>query len=494
MAMTTTTFHIVGDAFVDLFCFLNDSSSLPEAGGDARLDQPVKAYAGGSGLNTATHLQSLSRRRRRRRSDNGGGSSGTAAATALHHDRREIMLHTCLNPNDQYGQLLEKHAQEHGFPLLNCHRRRHHQQLSCSSSSSSHSTNGGCHSTNGSNTMNTNGNSNTASDLVSSSTGHCIIIVAGGERSFMTHVGCLGHFKATDLDINRILLDQYHHHNRKGGAAMHIHIAGYFNISGFHDGNLTAQLESIRTSRQQQQQQPTVVSLVAQHDATQQWDGGLEGVVPLLDFLILNELEASHIVTSGRKRQKEQQGARSELLNSTIDIMMNGSSSAAVAATDSAATPRTAATLLRHPHEWISYFGTLSNDCVVVVTRGSQGAMAFYQNQIIAMVEPAVPVPVLVDPTGAGDAFAAGFLHGIWDHYWRQNEEQQQDQRHQGGSKNAQRVAWSAEAIHHGLMWGCATGTATVTIRGASIPPQHDDIQRIFEQQQFEQTRATKSK
>ena len=53
---------IIGDAFADLFCFLGDSA-LPKPGGDARLTQPIRTVAGGSGLNTATHLSSLGRSR-----------------------------------------------------------------------------------------------------------------------------------------------------------------------------------------------------------------------------------------------------------------------------------------------------------------------------------------------------------------------------------------------------------------------------------------------
>jgi sugar/nucleoside kinase (ribokinase family) len=533
--MTTTTFHIVGDAFVDLLCFLDGSNSLPEAGGDSRLDQPVKAYAGGSGLNTATHLKALSNNNNH---GGGGGDDGGGGDTAtLRHERerrREIFLHTCLNPSDQYGQLLEKHAQEHGFPLINCHTssRHHDHPKSCSSSSSSsHST------TNGGDTTNSNSNSITngkSSDALS--TGHCIIIVAGGERSFMTHVGCLEHFKASDLDLNRILggetanhhdhHDHHHDHHHqsdanaddddsKGGgggdSAIHIHIAGYFNLSGFHHGNLATLLDSIREARRQQQQQqqqqqhPTVLSLVAQYDATQQWDGGLEKVVPLLDFLILNEVEASHIVTCGlvRRRlrqrqetqqQQQQQQAAAAPVSRNWNCGGDTTTADATTATTSTTSAVAAASMLPlDPQEWISYFGSAdafgSSDCIVVVTRGARGAMAFDQNHrgIIATVEPAVPVPVLVDPTGAGDAFAAGFLHGIWEHYWRNENEKQNDQRHDACRMNAARVAWSADAIRHGLMWGCAAGTATVTIRGASIPPRHEDIQRIFEQQYKQQ-------
>jgi hypothetical protein len=39
-------------------------------------------------------------------------------------------------------------------------------------------------------------------------------------------------------------------------------------------------------------QTTTTISLLPQNDATEQWDGGLLHLLPLLDFLILNELEA----------------------------------------------------------------------------------------------------------------------------------------------------------------------------------------------------------
>jgi len=42
---TKVSVSIIGDAFVDLFCFLNDGSSsngLPELGADVRISQPGK--------------------------------------------------------------------------------------------------------------------------------------------------------------------------------------------------------------------------------------------------------------------------------------------------------------------------------------------------------------------------------------------------------------------------------------------------------------------
>ncbi len=48
---------------------------------------------------------------------------------------------------------------------------------------------------------------------------------------------------------------------------------------------------------------------------------------------------------------------------------------------------------------------------VMVVKQGSHGAAAFIRGQ--DWFQPAAPVKEVVDNTGAGDAFAAGFIHGI---------------------------------------------------------------------------------
>lgn len=58
---------IIGDAFVDLLCFLNNGQNntgisgdthLPvEVGGDTLLERPIVPMPGGSGINTATHLR-----------------------------------------------------------------------------------------------------------------------------------------------------------------------------------------------------------------------------------------------------------------------------------------------------------------------------------------------------------------------------------------------------------------------------------------------------
>jgi sugar/nucleoside kinase (ribokinase family) len=58
----------------------------------------------------------------------------------------------------------------------------------------------------------------------------------------------------------------------------------------------------------------------------------------------------------------------------------------------------------------------LAHRCeLVVVTRGALGSLVVANNQVIEV--PAHPVETVVDTTGAGDLFAAGFLYGLTHDY-----------------------------------------------------------------------------
>jgi sugar/nucleoside kinase (ribokinase family) len=357
------TFHIIGDAFVDLFCFLE--TNWPEQGGDAILGQPVKSYAGGSSTNTATHLASLV--------DN----SSSSDVITLQKD--PVILYTVLNPNDHYGQLLLKHAVDHKIPLVNCCK---------------------------------NNKSEDTSIHADVSTGHCMVIVSGGERTFMTHLGCVGTFQAADIPWHTI---------RDAEGPIHVHVAGYFNTTGFWHGTLAEQLRQLRHDRGGH---ATTVSLVTQHDASNEWDGGLDQLIQQLDYLIINELEACRITSRGRGGQE---------LKPEDD--------------------RVAA--------WVSFFSPLNPKVCVVVTRGPKGAVAFRNGAVLATLRLALSVTV-VDPTGAGDAFTAGFLYGLW---------------------SSKEETWSARALQQGLEWGCAVGTAVVTTRGASNPSELDAVLALYERQ-----------
>lgn len=357
---------IIGDAFADLYCFLGDSS-LPKPGGDARLLKPIRTVAGGSGLNTATHLSSLSRRR--------SGAGGAAVVDS-------ISLHTVLNESDAYGRLLSSHANEHGFALVNCRRPSPEPE----------------------------------------STGHCTVIVSKGERSFMTHLGCVAAFKADHVDVDGVLGGTSDHDH------LHVHVAGYYNIAGFFDGQLKRLLQRIRDRRTStcnsvagSSGRGTTVSLVPQHDATEQWDGGLIDLLPLVDYLICSEVEAERIANASGE------GKGNDL------------------------------------HQLASFYHRASPNTCVVVTLGSRGAVALRDGKILLRQKAPVDLADPVDPTGAGDAFAAGFLHGI---------------RSSSGSSAESEVADSL--LRSGLFYGCTIGTSCVMKEGASTPASSEEIDALI--------------
>lgn len=395
-AAADVSFHIVGDAYIDFFCFLG--GEWPENGGDSRLDQPVKCHAGGSSTNTATHLKSLLQyfSNNNNITERESGDSTTTAAT---HDQCNnpqtplVKLHTVLNPNDHYGQILLEHAEHHGFPIHNCW-------------------------------------TDEGGGTTTATTGHCIAIISGGERSFMTHQGVVENFDASHINVQEMI--------DSPSTNLHLHIAGFYNIPGFWNGKLQEKLSYIRQERQRKYpDKTTTMSLVTQHDATKVWDGGLKDLLPLLDFAIMNDLEAHSIVKKGG-------------LN--VD---------------------------NYEHEhlcWAEYFGAMDKTCNVIVTRGEKGAIALRDKQILGKQKPIVVHAI--DPTGAGDSFTAGFIHGLWS--WKRTHSQSPVQeRSHGGFR---REVWPLVAIEEGMRWGVSVGSAAVLIRGASIPPKGEDIQKFLEQ------------
>lgn len=398
------TFHVVGDAYVDFFSFLD--GDWPESGGDSRLGEPVKCYAGGSSVNTATHLKALI-------------TNFTAAPNP------PVVLHTVLNPEDQYGQMLMDHARKHDIPVDN--RKREGD---------------------------------------SSTTGHCIAIVSGGERSFMTHQGVMDNFTADDLDVEGIASTPTH---------LHLHIAGFYNIPGFWNGGLKRKLEAVREKRKVLfPDKNTTISLVAQHDATKEWDGGLSEIFPLLDFVLMNDLEARSIIRSGRRRTLLQSNA-------------NGNADS----TGGTDTHKTFKSEFEHEHlEWADYFGGLHPTSKTIVTRGEKGSVALRGKTILSKQKPIIMNSI--DPTGAGDSFTAGFLFGLWS--WKlggfdgltattESEIESTSTKPSRDSDDGEETeSWPIDAIEEGMRWGVSLASAAVMIRGASIPPEGSEIQKFLGQ------------
>ena len=396
--MTTTpgvSVAIVGDAFADLFCFLD--SDLPRAGGDARLVRPITAVAGGSGLNTATHLVACSGHLYADETDAGGGE-GSSTRSA------NVSLHTAINEDDDHGKMLREHADRYGFALVNCRR-----QMTCDGSAA---------------------------------TGHCAVIVAGGERSFMTHLGVVGMFETAHVNVDEIMAlhGPQHHH-------LHVHVAGYFNIPGFWGGRLKHLLGEIRRMRGG----PITVSLLPQHDATEEWDGGILELLPCVDILFVNELEAWSLVRSGTS------GARDPA---------NEPSAAGVKVDDEGEDEYAESRI-----EQISaYFNTSCPSTCIVVTLGSKGAVALRGGEVLCRQTAPMVVDEPVDPTGAGDSFIAGFLFGVFSAKTR------------GGEVGFGIDLSCRDSLSRGLFYGSILGSSCVLRPGASVPASREEIDTMIDE------------
>lgn len=390
---TKVSVSIIGDAFADIFCYLENG--LPPLGGDIRVGKPMSPVPGGSGINTATHLSSLVRQ---------------FSPYDESEEFVDIMVQTVVNENDQYGQLLIEHSKEHNFELVNCRK------------------------------VKKNNESETKTEESLPSTGHCVVFVAEGERSFATHLGVIETFKASNTILHELVNCRSANPNFKNHHH-HIHIAGFFNLPGFANGNLKRRLQKVREKRRSNSHglnaYTTTISLVPQYDATEKWDGGLLDVLPLVDFLILNSLEAERI-----------SGIPVDESVSDLDRVVSLTKLA-------------------------DFFWEKSPQTYIILTLGSKGAVAMYEGEVIISRKAPKQYKNPVDPTGAGDAFAAGFLFGTMK--WRQ------ERNHESCGEIGSYLSgsWNA-AIEEGMDFGCAAGTACVMQEGASVPASMVAIEKLM--------------
>jgi sugar/nucleoside kinase (ribokinase family) len=412
-AALPTTYHIIGDSYVDYICRLAASSSLPSVGEDVILPYPMTARAGGSPINTATHLTTLLLQQQQqqqqqqlcREDDNDddnrcfAGEKGTALSAAI--PGWKISIQTCFNPHDAMGRILMDHADAFQLVLVN-------DWLLVKNNNDNNGKDGdGDHRSNSS-SNNTNNNT---------STPHCIVMVTGSDRSFLTHRGC-----GVGWDVTTTFGPTPDDH------CGYLHIAGYYCTPEFATEQRLAKL--LRQWRQQQRQndigRTTIISLVTQYDASGQWDGGLvDDVIPLLDILIMNEVEATSVMEAYQKRK----------YSVAATVFDNDKS----IGRDDDPTDRGNSMI----GKWQQFYD--QRDVIVVVTMGERGAIVFRNGAIEAHMAPPA-IDAVTDTTGAGDAFAAGFLYG--------------HQISHGGNNS----------IESALAWGCAMGSASVSVVGASVP------------------------
>ena len=114
------------------------------------------------------------------------------------------------------------------------------------------------------------------------------------------------------------------------------------------------------------------------YDATEQW-AGMEPVLPYTDLLMPNEVELVKLAAVSR-------------------------GGAAFSGTEVSEGQLRAA---------MDFFVTARQVTMVVVTNGAKGAWACFKDSggtIVVLHAPASDLAAVVDPTGAGDAFKAGFI------------------------------------------------------------------------------------
>lgn len=367
--MNSVSIEVIGDAFADVYCYLE--AGLPSLGGDSRLTEPIHTVPGGSALNTTTHLASLIKY---------FGNEGRIS---------NINLQSVINENDVYGKLIIDHAKTHNFRLIN---RRISNVPSCFVTSEAKKFAG------------------------EKSTGHCAVIVASNDRSFMTHLGCMEDFKGSHILPISSSPECTH---------QHVHIAGYYNIRGFWGCELANQLKLMRDSMKKTGTKLTI-SLVPQQDASNVWDGGLSEVLKYVDFLILNEDEAKSIARC--QRDIDEATSNKKIAN--------------------------------HFHE-------SSPNTFVIVTRGSRGAVVFHSGDITLDQSSPRQITNPLDPTGAGDAFASGFIYGLLDSC---------------GAVATNDTITIPSVLKQALRWGCALGTCNVLVKGASTTVSKHSIETMLQE------------
>lgn len=209
-------------------------------------------------------------------------------------------------------------------------------------------------------------------------TGVTVVLSRGDDRAILTAVGAIDALDAFAIDMAVLR------------SARHVHVSSYFL-----QRKLRVGLEPLLIAAREG---GASISLDPNWDPDESWDGGLLALLPLLDYLLVNEQEARLI---GRFDNAE-----------------------------------------RAAHSLASKGPT------VVVKLGAVGGLLVAGGDTIRA--PALPQAV-VDTTGAGDSFDAGFLRG---------------------------VLAGCEATRC-LELACACGSLSVSVAGLDGQPTLDEVMRV---------------
>lgn len=105
---------------------------------------------------------------------------------------------------------------------------------------------------------------------------------------------------------------------------------------------------------------------------------------------------------------------------------------------------------------------------LVIVTMGERGLIA--ESSRFTLEMPALKVPI-VDPSGAGDAFCSGIIHGLIE---------------KTESRSPDMSSMSPEDLREVMLEGAAAGAACVTAIGATTSVNRENVERLLRKQRSE--------
>ncbi|CAE7665366.1 unnamed protein product [Symbiodinium necroappetens] len=221
----------------------------------------------------------------------------------------------------------------------------------------------------------------------------CMVLSGPSDRAF---VSC---YSTTDAFTTRDLQEQADHLD----GCTHFHLGGYFNMKGLQSRDFTEFVRSLKSRLSM------TISMNTQCDAAGHWCGEgnhLEEFLPSVDLLFVNISEGEHLCSA---------------------LCHEGD---------------------RSIHALCKRFPNTT----VVVTQGEHGCTV-YRHGMHAIYVPTKPAVRIVDATGCGDAFIAGFL----------------------SSWLAQSAAPNTDAEHKALIEACGRGHAVASVclarEGACVEP-----------------------
>ena len=240
----------------------------------------------------------------------------------------------------------------------------------------------------------------THAQVVPGATGACIVLSGVSDRAFVSCNGPNDVFQPAQCEAAVHAIN----------TADHVHIHGYFNCSGLQS------MEFLDVLKAAKHKNPRLsISLDTQFDAKEEWAGeNLNGLLGIAEFFFPNEAESVGVL-----RGISPNGSTATFTADAKQRDVDTTQGDNPPQNDSSVTPRTPAEDLpegrtREPCPLAASASIASAfPSLCVVQKLGEDGCALFHNTLASPCMVETTVRTVVDTTGAGDAFDAGFL-GHW--------------------------------------------------------------------------------